>query len=162
MPIDVVMKAGKISHVGCTALLQTITGATKGPARRRRAFGVAVAMAGEEITALVDARDRFGNATVWSGESATVVAHGPAHNPADRAFDVVDVRGGRAGLRGVLPRAGSYTVAVSVDDIPCACSPLVLHVYPGPCETSARQHSRRRVIRRAPRRPIAGVGADGR
>ena len=39
-------------------------------------------------------------------------------------------------LRGLLPRAGSYTVAVSVDDIPCACSPLVLHVYPGPCETS--------------------------
>ena len=64
------------------------------------------------------------------------MAHGPAHGPADRAFDVVDVRGGRAGLRGILPRAGSYTVAVSVDDIPCACSPLVLHVYPGPCETS--------------------------
>ena len=136
LPIDVVMKAGKISHVGCTASLQTITGATKGPGAAAAAFGVAVAMAGEEITCLVDARDRFGNATVWSGESATVVAHGPAHNPADRAFDVVDVRGGRAGLRGVLPRAGSYTVAVSVDDIPCACSPLVLHVYPGPCETS--------------------------
>ena len=32
LPIDVVMKAGKISHVGCTASLQTITGATKGPA----------------------------------------------------------------------------------------------------------------------------------
>ena len=136
LPIDVVMKAGKISHVGCTASLQTITGATKGPGAAAAAFGVAVAMAGEEITCLVDARDRFGNATVWSGESAAVVAHGPAHNPADRAFDVVDVRGGRAGLRGVLPRAGSYTVAVSVDDIPCACSPLVLHVYPGPCETS--------------------------
>ena len=123
LPIDVVMKAGKISHVGCTASLQTITGATKGPGAAAAAFGVAVAMAGEEITCLVDARDRFGNATVWSGESAAVVAHGPAHNPADRAFDVVDVRGGRAGLRGVLPRAGSYTVAVSVDDIPCACSP---------------------------------------
>jgi filamin len=23
-----------------------------------------------------------------------------------------------------------------VDGIPCACSPLVLHVFPGPCETS--------------------------
>ena len=32
LPIDVVMKAGKISHVGCTVSLQTITGATKGPA----------------------------------------------------------------------------------------------------------------------------------
>ena len=136
LPIDVTMLAGKISHVGCTATLQTITGAGKGPGASAAAFGVAVAMAGEEITALVDARDRFGNATTWSGESASVVAHGPANEPADRAFDVVDVRGGRAGLRGVLPRAGSYTVAVCVDDIPCACSPLVLHVYPGPCETS--------------------------
>ena len=136
MPIEAVLKAGKISHVGCTASLQTLTGATKGPGASAAAFGVAVAMAGEEITALVDARDRFGNATVWSGENATVVAHGPGHKPSDRAFDVVDVRGGRAGLRGILPRAGSYTVAVSVDDIPCACSPLVLHVYPGPCETS--------------------------
>ena len=136
MPVEAVLRAGKISHVGCTASLQTLTGATKGPGASAAAFGVAVAMAGEEITALVDARDRFGNATVWSGENAAVVAHGPAHGPADRAFDVVDVRGGRAGLRGILPRAGSYTVAVSVDDIPCACSPLVLHVYPGPCETS--------------------------
>ena len=136
LPVDVVLSAGKISHVGCTALLQTITGAGKGFGASASAFGVAVAMAGEEITALVDARDRFGNATSWSGESATVVAHGPADDPADRSFDVVDVRGGRAGLRGVLPRAGSYTVAVCVDDIPCACSPLVLHVYPGPCETS--------------------------
>ena len=136
LPIDATLSAGKISHVGCTALLQTITGASKGPGASASAFGVAVAMAGEEITALVDARDRFGNATAWSGESATVVAHGPADDPVDRSFDVVDVRGGRAGLRGVLPRAGSYTVAVCVDDIPCACSPLVLHVYPGPCETS--------------------------
>ena len=136
MPVEAVLRAGKLSHVGCTASLQTLTGATKGPGASAAAFGVAVAMAGEEITALVDARDRFGNATVWSGENATVVAHGPAQGPADRAFDVVDVRGGRAGLRGILPRAGSYTVAVSVDDIPCACSPLVLHVYPGPCETS--------------------------
>ena len=136
MPVEAVLRAGKISHVGCTASLQTLTGATKGPGASAAAFGVAVAMAGEEITALVDARDRFGNATVWSGENAAVVAHGPAHGPADRAFDVVDVRGGRAGLRGILPRAGSYTVSVSVDDIPCACSPLVLHVYPGACETS--------------------------
>ena len=100
LPIDVMMGAGKISHVGCTAALQTLTSATEGPGAAAAAFGVAVAMAGEEITALVDARDRFGNATTWSGESATVVAHGPAHAPADRPFDVVDVRGGRAGLRG--------------------------------------------------------------
>ena len=33
-------------------------------------------------------------------------------------------------------RDRSYTVSVSVDDIPCACSPLALHVFPGPCETS--------------------------
>ena len=72
-------------------------------------------MAGEEINAIMDARDRYGNATTWSGESATVVAHGPAHSPADRAFDVVDARGGRIALRGLLPRAGSYTVAVAVD-----------------------------------------------
>jgi hypothetical protein len=74
---------------------------------------------------------RLGNATTWSGESATVVAHGPAHGPADRAFDVVDVRGGRAGLRGLLPRAGSYTVAVSVDGggLSLACTrPLTAYV----------------------------------
>ena len=136
LPIDVIMGPDKISHVGCTASLQTLTGATKGPGAAAAAFGVTVAMAGEEITALVDARDRFGNATMWSGESVTVVAHGPAHAPADRAFDVVDVRGGRAALRGLLPRAGSYTLAVSVDDIPAGCSPLVLHVHPGLCETS--------------------------
>ena len=136
MPIEANTKPGAISHVGCTASLQTITGATRGPGASAAAFGVSVAMAGEEITALVDARDRFGNATTWSGESAVVVAHGPGHDPVDRAFDVVEVRGGRAGLRGLLPRAGSYTVSVSVDDIPCACSPLALHVFPGPCETS--------------------------
>ena len=83
MPVEAVLRAGKISHVGCTASLQTLTGATKGPGASAAAFGVAVAMAGEEITALVDARDRFGNATVWSGENATVVAHGPAQGPAD-------------------------------------------------------------------------------
>jgi hypothetical protein len=52
-------------------------------------------------------------------------------------------------------------VAVCVDDIPCACSPLVLHVYPGPCETSRAAIRGDALIRRASRRPRDCHRSDG-
>ena len=52
-------------------------------------------MGGEEVTALVDACDRYGNPTVFKGETVTVSASGPAHMPQERAFEVADMRGGR-------------------------------------------------------------------
>ena len=158
---DVGREPEKSPPPGAPRSLQTITGATKGR-RRRRSLGVVVAMAGEEITCLVDAPRSVRNATVWSGESAAVIAHGPAHNPADRAFDVVDVRGGRAGLRGVLPRAGvlhrrrlrrRHSVRVYFL-VRAARLPPGSARRPRACIRATRYPG-------CPRRSLAGVGADG-
>jgi len=135
-PFEARMGTGNISQAGCTASLQSITSSTKGPGAKAAAFGACAAMAGEEVTAVVEARDRFGNGTTFAGETVVVSAYGPAHMPADRAFEVADIRSGRMALRAIFPRAGSYTVSVTVDGIPIATSPLILHVFPGSCETS--------------------------
>ena len=135
-PFEARMGTGNLSQAGCTATLQSITSSTKGPGAKAAAFGACAAMAGEEITAIVEARDRYGNSTQFAGESVVVSAYGPAHMPAERNFEVADIRSGRMALRAIFPRAGSYTVSVTVDGIPIATSPLVLHVFPGSCETS--------------------------
>ena len=129
MPVEAVLRAGKLSHVGCTASLQTLTGATKGPGASAAAFGVAVAMAGEEITALVDARDRFERHRLERRERHRRGAR-PARKARRTAPSTSWTCAAASRAAGHPAAAGSYTVAVSVDDIPCACSPLVLHVYP--------------------------------
>jgi hypothetical protein len=145
-PFEAAMVTGKLSHAGCKAVLQTLTSSTKGfkldngfngakGDKSKKSPLVCSAMAGEEVTALVDACDRYGNPTVFKGETVTVSASGPAHLPQERAFEVADMRGGRVILRTICPRAGSYVVHVAVDGIPIAASPLALHVFPGPCVT---------------------------
>ena len=145
-PFEASMVTGKLSHAGCKAVLQTLTSSTKGfkldngfngakGDKSKKSPLVCAAMAGEEVTALVDACDRYGNPTVFKGETVTVSASGPAHLPQERAFEVADMRGGRVILRTICPRAGSYVVHVAVDGIPIAASPLALHVFPGPCVT---------------------------
>ncbi|CAL6286735.1 unnamed protein product [Bathycoccus prasinos] len=145
-PFEAAMVTGKLSHAGCKAVLQTLTSSTKGfkldngfngakGDKSKKSPLVCAAMAGEEVTALVDACDRYGNPTVFKGETVTVSASGPAHLPQERAFEVADMRGGRVILRTICPRAGSYVVHVAVDGIPIAASPLALHVFPGPCVT---------------------------
>ena len=135
-PFEARMGTGTLSQAGCTAMLQSLTSSTKGPGAKVAAFGACAAMAGEEVTCVVEARDRYGNNTTFAGENVTVVAYGPAHLPAERPFEVADVRSGRMALRAIFPRSGSYTVSVTVDGIPIASSPLILHVFPGACETS--------------------------
>ena len=135
MPLDVVLRPGPVSHVGSTASLATETSAGDAAGARAATHGVTVAIAGEEITCHVSARDRHGNAAAWNGEKATAVARGSGGS-GEFTFDAIDVGGGRAELRGVVPRAGSYLVAVAVDDLEIASSPIALVVYPGQCETS--------------------------
>ena len=144
-PFEAAMITGRISHAGCKAVLQTLTSSTKGfkldngfnsgKNGSKKSPQVCAAMAGEEVTALVDACDRYGNPTVFKGETVTVSASGPAHLPQERAFEIADMRGGRVILRSICPRAGSYVVHVAIDGIPIASSPLALHVFPGPCVT---------------------------
>ena len=135
-PFEARMGTGNLSQAGCTATLQSVTSSTKGPGAQAAAYGACATMAGEEVTAIVEARDRYGNSTTFSGENVVVSAYGPAHMPAERNFEVADIRSGRMALRAIFPRAGSYTVSVAVDGIPIATSPLILHVFPGSCETS--------------------------
>ena len=135
-PFEARMGTDALSQAGCTASLQSLTSSTKGPGAKAAAYGACAAMAGEEVTCVVEARDRYGNTTTFAGENVAVVAFGPAHLPADRPFEVADVRSGRMALRAIFPRSGSYTIAVTVDGIPIATSPLILHVFPGACETS--------------------------
>jgi len=135
-PFEARMGTDALSQAGCTASLQSLTSSTKGPGAKAAAYGACAAMAGEEVTCVVEARDRYGNTTTFAGEHVAVIAFGPAHLPADRPFEVADVRSGRMALRAIFPRSGSYTIAVTVDGIPIATSPLILHVFPGACETS--------------------------
>lgn len=135
-PFEARMGTDVLSQAGCTAMLQSLTSSTKGPGAKAAAFGACAAMAGEEVTCIVEARDRYGNATTFAGENVAAYAFGPAHMPAERHFEVSDVRSGRMTLRAIFPRSGSYTVSVTVDGIPIASSPLILHVFPGSCETS--------------------------
>ena len=135
-PFEAKMGTDALSQAGCTAMLQSLTSSQKGIGAKTAAYGACAAMAGEEVTAIVEARDRYGNATLFAGESVAVTAFGPAHMPADRHFEIAESRSGRVALRAIFPRSGSYTVSVTVDGIPIAVSPLVLHVFPGSCETS--------------------------
>lgn len=135
-PFDARMGTDVLSQAGCTATLQSVTSLTKGPGAKAAAHGACAAMAGEEVTCIVEARDRYGNSSTFAGENVSVSAYGPAHMPADRPFEISDVRTGRIALKAIFPRSGSYTVAVTVDGIPIATSPLILHVFPGTCETS--------------------------
>ena len=97
-PFEARMGTGTLSQAGCTAMLQSLTSSTKGPGAKVAAFGACAAMAGEEVTSVVEARDRYGNNTTFAGENVTVVAYGPAHLPAERPFEVADVRSGRMAL----------------------------------------------------------------
>ena len=132
-PFEARMGTGTLSQAGCTAMLQSLTSSTKGPGAKVAALARAPPWRVSEVRR--EARDRYGNNTTFAGENVTVVAYGPAHLPAERPFEVADVRSGRMALRAIFPRSGSYTVSVTVDGIPIASSPLILHVF--------REHAKR-------------------
>ena len=106
----------------------------QGPGAKVAAFGACAAVAGEEVTASVKlATDTETTRRLPEKTSRWWRMVPRTYLPNDRL--VADVRSGRMALRAIFPRSGSYTVP-TVDGIPIASSPLILHVFPGACETT--------------------------
>ena len=96
------------------------------------------------MTALVDACDRYGNPTVFKGETVTVSASGPAHMPQERAFEVADMRWRSCHFANDLPKSWKLRRPRCHRWYSHCCIALgITRKFPGPCDRTSDVARRR-------------------